>query len=265
MKNETPNHPKTYRLAEILKITRRDAVGLLEMLWQFVAEYAPAGDIGKYPNEAIARAVDWNGNADELLRALIHCGTNGFGFIEKHARVRLIIHDWKDHVPEYVRKRLKRRHLRFVRPDRQAAGNGRQRQPNGSHPADNGCQNLPTQPNPTPPNPTPPGPTKPNTSPPGKTAGAKPRKRDLIWDKICEIFGLDPVTKLEKSRIGKIVSDLKLKKATPEEIRRRADNYKLHWPDAAFTPEALTKHWDTMKKGPKHGTTRQPIDYSDGF
>lgn len=79
-------------------------------------------------------------------------------------------------------------------------------------------------------------------------AGEKshPREQDLIWNSVCSIFHLNPQTKSEKSRVGKIVADLKIKNATAAEIQTRLTRYKKQWPNAAATPEALTKHWDTL-------------------
>lgn len=72
------------------------------------------------------------------------------------------------------------------------------------------------------------------------------RQRDVIWDKICDLFGLQPVTKTERSRIGKVVSNLKKKKATPEIIQERYGKWSDLYPDAHCTPEALFKHWDAL-------------------
>ncbi len=73
---------------------------------------------------------------------------------------------------------------------------------------------------------------------------SKPRARDSIWDSVCELFSLKPITKADRTRIGRIVADLKLKSATAGEIRVRLERYRREWPRAADTPEALVKHWD---------------------
>lgn len=91
-----------------------------------------------------------------------------------------------------------------------------------------------------------------NTLPP--PAG---KARNLIWDAICEIFGLDPVTKSETTRIGRVVRDLKLKKATPEEIRIRYQRYRSEWPKVSCTPEALLKHWDQLAQDSPSAKTQR--------
>lgn len=83
-----------------------------------------------------------------------------------------------------------------------------------------------------------------------------PRKPDPIWDCLCDIFGLNPVTKSEQSRIGKIVRDLKLKSATIETMKTTVSNYKREWPGVTITPNALLRHWDQFK--PKIRTRNKP-------
>jgi hypothetical protein len=85
--------------------------------------------------------------------------------------------------------------------------------------------------------------------PPGETKPKAPRPPDLIWDAVCAVFALAPVTPTEKSRVGKIVRDLKLKGAVPADIPARLAQYRREWPKAADTPEALLKHWDRFGGG----------------
>lgn len=70
------------------------------------------------------------------------------------------------------------------------------------------------------------------------------RKPDPIWDAVVEAFQLKPVTKKERTRVGGIVRDLRLKMAEPADIAVRLARYRAQWPNAADTPEALLKHWD---------------------
>ena len=64
MKRNTSNHPKVYELAEALKVKRPAALGYLQLLWDFTAEYAPEGDIGRYSDSRIEAALDlgWSEN-----------------------------------------------------------------------------------------------------------------------------------------------------------------------------------------------------------
>ncbi len=104
MKKGTPNHPKTKDLARRLKIERFGAVGILDMLWLFAQEYAPAGDIGKFSDEYLADEVGWpQRRASVLIEALVDSG-----WLDRNSEHRLIIHDWADHCEDSVHKKLAR-------------------------------------------------------------------------------------------------------------------------------------------------------------
>lgn len=74
MKRGTPSHPKLLELARVLKISRPTAVGTIELLWQFTAQYTPAGDIGRYSDERIAAAVDWRRKPETLISSMVTTG-----------------------------------------------------------------------------------------------------------------------------------------------------------------------------------------------
>jgi len=102
-------HPKTKRLARMLNISIREAVGSLFMFWWWAMEYAEDGDLSKYDSSDIADAVQWDGNAEEFLNALINCGPGeSYGFIEK-TEDGMFIHDWEDFGGRYFEKREKNR------------------------------------------------------------------------------------------------------------------------------------------------------------
>jgi len=84
------------------------------------------------------------------------------------------------------------------------------------------------------------------------------RSRNELWDALCAAFGLDPRTKGERSRVGKVVRDLGQKGALPAEVAVRLARYRREWPSAADTPEALLKHWDRFAKEPSDG--RRPSE-----
>ena len=144
MKRGTSNHPKTGRLMLELGINRREATGLLQMLWEWTGDFAIQGDIGRWSNVQIAEAIGWEpAQADKLVRALLDSG-----WIDESKLHRLVIHDWEQHCEEYIRKRLKRQGLEFAKSGgqrRTTAAVGRQRQPT----ADNGSLPSPSQPSPS--------------------------------------------------------------------------------------------------------------------
>lgn len=94
-------HPKTYQLAALLGISRPTAIGHLELLWVFTGKHTPQGNIGKHPDGAIARACDWMGDPGEFIDALLSTG-----FLDECGTHRLIIHDWHEHCPGWVRAKL---------------------------------------------------------------------------------------------------------------------------------------------------------------
>lgn len=103
MKRGTSEHPKFVDLQMQLDRPKFEVVGLLEALWHWVAKYTPDGGVGKYRNGAIARALEWPADADELVRTL--CAT---GWLDERADCRLYIHDWHDHADDSVHRQLAR-------------------------------------------------------------------------------------------------------------------------------------------------------------
>lgn len=75
----------------------------------------------------------------------------------------------------------------------------------------------------------------------------KERPRNVIWDTICQVWGWDPKTGNELSRLGKLCRDMKLKGATPGWIIAIKHEYEKAWPKTESSPEAILKHWDTFK------------------
>lgn len=109
MKRGTPEHPKVVRLAKMLGVRRCTAVGVLEMLWHLTARYTPRGDVGKWSDEEIATALDWDGVPERLTHALVSCG-----LLEEHPEHRLIVHDWPEHADKAVKQLLDRRGEDFI-------------------------------------------------------------------------------------------------------------------------------------------------------
>lgn len=98
MKASTPELMKFKRLQRRLSESKRGVIGLLEGLWLETAKNCPQGDIGKFANEEIAIMCDWDGDPQELIDALVDC--RWLDVCEDH---RLVVHDWSDHCPKYVK------------------------------------------------------------------------------------------------------------------------------------------------------------------
>lgn len=116
MKRGTPDHPKTFELAELLGVTWLEALGVLELLFHITSRYAPQGNIGKWSDEIICqhfRDRRWTRHPDKLINALVESG-----WLDRDPDYRLIVHDWEEHADQSTRKTLKSRGEDFVRPSR---------------------------------------------------------------------------------------------------------------------------------------------------
>jgi hypothetical protein len=109
MKLDALDHPKTLDFASRLNVELPTAIGYLELLWAFTGKKAPQGNIGKWPDGAIARACYWMGRPEVFIIALCESG-----FIEADDDHRFTVHDWHDHAPGWVRAKLKKVGLSFV-------------------------------------------------------------------------------------------------------------------------------------------------------
>jgi len=106
MKRGTPDHPKVLELCELLGVRRPTAIGHLELLFHFTAQYAPEGNIGKYSNRRIAAALDWGGKTDASVDKCIDAFIDS-GWIDRCEINRLVTHDWAAHMDKATRQRLK--------------------------------------------------------------------------------------------------------------------------------------------------------------
>ena len=86
------DNPRTDHFAQLLHanadiplpMARLCAVGMLEMLRHFTADYCPDGNPGKWRNSDIASALHWVGDADLLVAMLVECG-----WLKPHPTLRL--------------------------------------------------------------------------------------------------------------------------------------------------------------------------------
>ncbi len=81
--------------------------------------------------------------------------------------------------------------------------------------------------------------------------GKKPRKRNVLFDAVCDCLFEGKATKGNSGLIAKYAQELLELGATPEELRRRIANYKAMWPTYPCTPHAvIMKHWPRLAKAP---------------
>lgn len=90
------DHPKTKKLARLLGLNRKEAIGTLHYLWWWALDYADDGDLSRFSIEDIEDGIDWEGESGALVRALVAAG-----FIDE----AMTIHDWDDFAGKLVRER----------------------------------------------------------------------------------------------------------------------------------------------------------------
>jgi len=110
VKLNTIQHPKLLRLRRRLSIPTWGAVGLLESLWHLTAQHAKDGAIGKtFTNEDIANAIGWEDCPNNLIEALVSSG-----WLDMCESNRLVVHDWHEHCPEFVKGNIRRMKKAFA-------------------------------------------------------------------------------------------------------------------------------------------------------
>jgi hypothetical protein len=157
MKAGTQNHLKVKRLMRLLNAPMYRAVGILETLWLLCQDCCDEGNIGKYTDDEIADYLGWDGpqTASELVRAL-----SDSGWTDPDDEERLVVHDWLEHAPEYIRERVRKRIARGGKARKQKTY--AQSKPDKVGQTPDQPPFVPSIPNQSQPNPTQPGQT--NTS-----------------------------------------------------------------------------------------------------
>jgi hypothetical protein len=74
------------------------------------------------------------------------------------------------------------------------------------------------------------------------------RPRDELWDVLVELFKISNPSKAERTRLGRVASDLRAKGATPEEIRNAYQRANTEWEGKPFSLEALAKWFDQFRR-----------------
>jgi len=215
---ESPVKPSTTQSIKFAKLKRRlklchwQAVGVLESIWLFTQLNSPGGNIGKLSNEDIAAGIEWDGDADEFVEAMI-----AIRFFDVCPVNRLIIHDWEEHCPTWVKGNMVKYGKKFAHIH--------------TSPKD-GPKEPPKEPRINAPNvpatATEQAPTCPIQSSPDETISAKPkrerkkRERNPLFDAIAEVTGAD--VKVNAGHIAKVAAILveATPPYTPDDVRRFA-------------------------------------------
>lgn len=98
MKKDAIAKSKFKMLKRRLGVPLYAAVGVLESLWITTQLDSPNGAIGRLSNDEIAAALEWPGDADELIQILVDCR-----WLDRDDEFRLVVHDWSLHIPNYLK------------------------------------------------------------------------------------------------------------------------------------------------------------------
>ena len=109
MKHGTELTVKFLKLKRRLGLPLWQCKGLLESLWNLTAASAPEGDIGRFSNEDIAASIEWKGDENELINALVETK-----WLHTDSEYRLYVHDWSDHAPNFVKGNFTKHNKKFA-------------------------------------------------------------------------------------------------------------------------------------------------------
>jgi hypothetical protein len=109
MKEGTETNVKFKKLKRKLRLAEWQVIGLLEAVWKLARVSAPAGDVGRFSNEDIAASIEYYEDADELIAALVDCG-----WLVEDEEFRLIVNDWSEHVPTYLKGNFAKHNKQFA-------------------------------------------------------------------------------------------------------------------------------------------------------
>lgn len=101
MKKPTISNIKFELLSKLLCLSRWQTVGLLETLWLFAQHHAYDGELSKYSPKMIAAWFGWDDEPELLIEAFVEAG-----WIDR-VEDRLLVHDWAEHAPNWVKGALK--------------------------------------------------------------------------------------------------------------------------------------------------------------
>ncbi|HBE71802.1 MAG TPA: hypothetical protein DDW52_26970 [Planctomycetaceae bacterium] len=146
MKDGTTEKLKFKKLKLRLGLAEWQLVGLLETLWKFTRQNCPQGDIGRFSDEDIAVSIEYSDDATELIAALTDCG-----WLERDDEFRLVVHDWSEHAPTFIKGCLRRHKREFAdeiirsRQNRAAESNHEDATPANGQQEDTGDVGQPTE------------------------------------------------------------------------------------------------------------------------
>ena len=94
------DHKKVLSVSDSLDIEPVKVTGMLVLIWLWSLDNAPDGSLEGISNRSIARAAQWDGDADEFVEALKNAG-----LLDVSADTGLSLHDWYEYAGKLVEKR----------------------------------------------------------------------------------------------------------------------------------------------------------------
>jgi hypothetical protein len=95
------DHPKTKRMAKILKMPAPHVVGHLASLWAFTARYATDGDLTDLKDDEIEVGAGWEGKDGAFVQAAVTVG-----YLDSDGDA-VCIHDWEDYGGKWADRRAR--------------------------------------------------------------------------------------------------------------------------------------------------------------
>jgi hypothetical protein len=89
-----------------LRIPEAHALGHLQMMWETSWDHL-SPILGDETDTELS--AGWVGEPGALAQALLRCGGDGAGFLERNEDGRLVVHDFLEHAPRWVREKLRKR------------------------------------------------------------------------------------------------------------------------------------------------------------
>jgi hypothetical protein len=96
------SNPKFFNLVELLKVGKLDAFWNLHHLWYWCSDHYPDGVMKNVSDVSLAFAAQWPGEPKAFVDALVKSR-----FLDREPGA-LVVHDWQEWRPEYVRSRDRR-------------------------------------------------------------------------------------------------------------------------------------------------------------
>ena len=114
------DHRKLFDAADELEISPPHMMGLLISFWLWALDNAPTGKLDGITHRMIARAAQYEGDAEKLAAALIRAG-----WLDENEDGELEIHDWYEYAGKLIDQRKAEKERSQRRRDAAAAAAGR--------------------------------------------------------------------------------------------------------------------------------------------